>query len=140
MGFHQLLYPPGSDAQQVAGGNDRDQCGLGDAGRLRNGNDDDVRVVRRGRPLPLVRRGAAAPRTCWARFNRMSRSVLVLSTLYQPAVGGARTYARILVEGRPARGHDVLLVTDHFRGSYQAGHVVELGRYLERLKRSPRSL
>jgi hypothetical protein len=45
----------------------------------------------------------------------MSRSVLVLSTLYQPAVGGARTYARILVEGLPARGHDVLLVTDHFR-------------------------
>jgi hypothetical protein len=67
----------------------------------------------------------------------MSRSVLVLSTLYQPAVGGARTYARILVEGLPARGHDVLLVTDHFRGSYRAGHVVELGRYLERLKRRP---
>lgn len=74
MGFYQLLYPPGSDAQQVAGGNYRDQCGLGDAGRLRDGNDDDVRVVRRGRPVPLVRRDAAAPRTCWARFNRMSRS------------------------------------------------------------------
>ena len=37
----------------------------GGAGRLPrrvcDGDDDDVRVVRRGRPLPLVRRGAATP-------------------------------------------------------------------------------
>jgi glycosyltransferase involved in cell wall biosynthesis len=64
----------------------------------------------------------------------MSRSILVLSTLFPPAVGGAETYARILVEGLLARGDDILLVTDHLPGSHRAGHVIELSRYLERLK------
>lgn len=63
----------------------------------------------------------------------MSRSVLVLSTLYPPAVGGAETYARILVEGLLGRGDDVLVVTDYFSGAHRSAHVVELSRYMERL-------
>lgn len=64
----------------------------------------------------------------------MARSVLVLSTLYPPAVGGAETYARILVEGLLGQGLDVLLVTDHFPGSHRDGQIVELSHYLERLE------
>ncbi|MGH3764594.1 MAG: glycosyltransferase family 4 protein [Pseudonocardiaceae bacterium] len=68
----------------------------------------------------------------------VAHRVLVLTTGYQPTIGGAETYARTVAHGLAACGHDVRVVTDHVAGTPDRTvegpvEVIRLRRYRELL-------